>query len=87
MKAAPPKATKQTKKRRQVDVYYGKKKSDAFKRAPRKLELFVFNVEKETDMTTLKKNMLQEEHVKVLEMECVSHRLVDEVVSGTGDRR
>ena len=72
VKAAPPKATEQTKKRRQVDVYYGKKKSDAFKSAPRKLKLFVFNVEKETDMTALK-DVMQEEHVKVLEMECVSH--------------
>ena len=34
VKAAPPKAIEQTKKRRQVDVYYGKKKSDAFKSAP-----------------------------------------------------
>ena len=69
VKAAPPKAIEQTKKRRQVDVYYGKKKSDAFKSAPRKLELFVFNVEKETAL----KDYMQEEHVKVLEMECVSH--------------
>ena len=72
VKAAPPKAIDQTKKRRQVDVYYGNNKSDAFKGAPRKLELFVFNVEKETDMTALK-DFMQEEHVKVLEMECVSH--------------
>ena len=63
VKAAPPKAIEQTKKRRQVDVYYGKKKSDAFKSA---------NVEKETDMTALR-DFMQEEHVKVLEMECVSH--------------
>ncbi len=69
VKAAPPKAIEQTKKRRQVDVYYGKKKSDALKIAPRKLELFVFNVEKETAL----KDYMQEEHVKVLEMECVSH--------------
>ena len=72
VKAAPPKAIDQTKKRRQVEVYDGKKKSDAVKSAPRKLELFVFNVEKETDMTALN-DFMQEEHVKVLEMECVSH--------------
>ena len=72
VKAAPPKAIEQTKKRRQLDVYYGKKKSDAFKSAPRKLELFVFNVDKETDMAALK-DLIQEEHVNVLDMECVSH--------------
>ena len=87
MKAASPKATEQTKKRRQVDVYYGKKKSDTFKSAPSKLELFVYNVEKETEVTALK-DFMQEEHVKVLEMECVSH--IDswtKIVSGPGDRR
>ena len=71
VKAAPQKATEQTKNRRQVYVYYVKKKSDTFNSAPRKQELLVFNVEKETDMTALK-DFMQEEHVKVIEMECVS---------------
>ena len=61
------------KKRRKVDVFYGKKNSSAIKCAPKKLELFVFNVDCSTDENCIKE-FLKEEQVKVIEMECVSHK-------------
>ena len=49
------------------DTKVQRKKAAAVKAAPPKA-----TVEKETDVTVLK-DFMQEEHVKVLEMECVSH--------------
>ena len=59
------------KKHRKADVFYGKKNSNAIKSAPKKLELFVFNVDCSTDENCIQEFLKEE---KVIEMECVSHQ-------------
>ncbi len=52
-------------------VFYGTKSSDAIKSAPRRLELFVFNVDASIDDEHLRE-FIASEHVDVLELERMS---------------
>ena len=58
-------------KRKKPTVFYGTKSSDAIKSAPRRLELFVFNVDASIDDEHLRE-FIASEHVDVLELERMS---------------
>ena len=57
--------------KRATKVYYGTKNSEFIKSAPRRLELFVFNVASSTDDKSLRE-FLADEHVNVLELQRLS---------------
>ena len=56
---------------RKQSVFYGTKSSDAIKSAPRRLELFVFNVDASIDDEHLRE-FIASEHVDMLELERMS---------------
>ena len=58
-------------KRKKPTVFYGTKSSNAIKSAPRRLELFVFNVDASIDDEHLRE-FIASEHVDVLELERMS---------------
>ena len=65
-----PAASLQT-KRNKAAVFYGTKSSNVIKSAPRRLELFVFNVDSSIDDERLRE-FITSEHVDVLEIERMS---------------
>ena len=54
------------------NALYGQKKTDVIKSAPRRKELFIFNVAKDTGAESIK-SFLLEENMIVMEIECMSH--------------